>query len=349
MSKKLKVGILYGGKSTEHEVSITSAKNIFIAIDKEKYDVKLIKVDRQGIWSIEEPEALLSTDPNDKSKNENVKTSDILSILNEDLDVAFPIIHGTYGEDGSLQGFLKILNIPCVGPNLLGSAVCMDKEVAKRLLEQAGIKVANYITLHKYSDKEVSFEEIKNKLGLPFFMKPCNSGSSVGVSKINTETEYFKGVKEAFLYDTKILIEEFIDGREIECAILGNTNPQSSVLGEITPTQDFYSYNAKYNDSSSKLQIPAKIGKELTQKMRDLAVKAFQVLCCEGMSRVDFFLVGEDVYINEINTIPGFTGISMYPKLWEYSGLSQTQLIDKLISLAIESFERNANLKFAQD
>ena len=351
---KLKVGVLYGGKSAEHDVSIASAKNIVQAMDKNKYDIQLIKISKKGIWywqkDAEVPTESTSETDEVILSNEGVGASDLVEIGNKlelkTLDVIFSIIHGTYGEDGSLQGFLEMLDMPYVGPGILGSAVGMDKDLSKRLLIEAGIRVANSMTLYKWSEQQPTYDEVTEKLGTPVFMKPCNAGSSVGVSKIRNAEEYAAGLAEAFRFDTKILIEEFINGREIECAVLGNENPKASVLGEILPTQDFYSYDAKYNDTSSKTQMPADIPEKLTNDIRKEAIKVFQVLGCEGMARVDFFLRGQEYFLNEINTIPGFTNISMYPQLWAYSGIPQTQLMDELINLALSRAKRKAALQF---
>ena len=260
------------------------------------------------------------------------------------MDVVFPVLHGPFGEDGSMQGLLKILNIPFVGPSVLGSAVGMDKDVMKKLLKEGGVLIGKFITLHK--GEKILFKDIKKTLGLPIFIKPANMGSSVGVSKVKNEKEWDSALLEAFKYDTKIVIEEMIYGREIECSVLGNADPIASLPGEIIANQDFYSYDAKYIDKGSVSVIPAKLDEKTTKKVKELAVKTFKVLNCEGMGRVDFFVKKNGaVLVNEINTIPGFTDISMYPKLWEASGISLKNLLDQLIFLAIERFEREAKLK----
>jgi len=322
---KKKVGILFGGKSAEHEISLLSAKNVFDAIDKEKFDPILIKIDKSGHWQM----------------------NDVFQY-----DVIFPILHGPFGEDGTIQGFLKLAELPFVGPSVLGSAVGMDKDVMKRLLRDAGIPIGKYTAL-KSSQKTPSFSEIAVELGSPVFIKPANMGSSVGISKVHNEVEFAVALKDAFQYDSKIVIEEFISGREIECAVLGNENPAASVPGEITPSHDFYSYDAKYIDEKgASLQIPANIDKETTKRVQDLAIKVFETLCCEGLSRVDFFLKTggssssqPEIIVNEINTMPGFTRISMYPKMWEASGISYTDLITRLIELGISRFEKEGRLK----
>lgn len=324
MQNKIKVGVIFGGKSAEHEVSLRSAKNVIEAIDKTKYEPLLIEIDKSGRWSEDFP-------PGKLFEGKNV-------------DVVFPILHGPFGEDGTMQGLLKLANIPFVGAGVLGSAIGMDKDVMKRLLRDAGISVAKFLTLRRQDTPD--YNEITKELGLPLFVKPANMGSSVGVSKVNNETEFDQAVKEAFRYDSKILVEENILGREIECSVLGNESPIVSVPGEIIPRHEFYSYGAKYIDENGAgLEIPAKLSDEETDKIKSIALKTFKVLECEGFGRVDCFLTKEgNVYVNEINTIPGFTSISMYPKLWEASGISYSELIDKLIQLAIDRFQKEQKL-----
>ncbi len=360
--KKRKVGLVFGGKSTEHEVSLQSAKNILEAIDKTKYDVLLIGIDKQGKWHLNDASHFLLKAENPKlielnKTNKGVAivpgeyNNQLLSLENADslgqLDVVFPILHGILGEDGSLQGMLRMANIPFVGSSVLGSSVSMDKDIAKRLLRDAGLKVAKSFTYTRASRNNINFEEIKRELGLPLFIKPANQGSSVGISKISTQEEFSMGTEKAFKYDHKILIEEAIVGREIECSILGNDEPIASIPGEVISTGDFYSYEAKYIDENGAvLEIPAKINSETVRTIQKTAIDAFKALNCEGFARVDVFLTeNESVIINEINTIPGFTKISMYPKLWEVSGISYSKLIDKLIELAIERHQRDSFLK----
>ena len=319
--KKTVVGILFGGKSAEHEISLLSAKNIIEAIDKEKFDPVPVKIDKTGEWEIK----------------------DLKSIP---VDVVFPILHGPFGEDGTVQGLLKIADIPFVGPGVLGSAVGMDKDVMKRLLRDAGLPIGKFL-VQKSHEKPISFDEVKTALGNPFFIKPANMGSSVGISKVRSEAEYTAALKDAFQYDTKIVIEEFIPGREIECAVLGNETPIASVPGEIIPIHDFYSYDAKYiDDKGASLEIPAKLDEQTVKRIQELSIKVFQTLCCEGLSRVDFFLKeNNQLVINEINTMPGFTKISMYPKMFEATGVSYTELITRLIELAMERFGKERGLK----
>jgi D-alanine-D-alanine ligase len=260
--------------------------------------------------------------------------------------VAFPILHGPFGEDGTVQGLLKLADIPFVGAGVLGSAAGMDKDVMKRLLRDAGIPIGKFITLRGGPANAPSFADAAGELGAPFFVKPANMGSSVGVSKVYDEDGCRAALDEAFRFDSKVLIEENIPGREIECSVLGNDNPAASLPGEVRPSKEFYSYEAKYIDSNGAvLEIPAKLPPETVRRVQELAVKTFQTLECQGLSRVDFFLRDSgEVIVNEINTMPGFTKISMYPKLWEASGLGYRELIDRLIQLAIERFNAEKGL-----
>lgn len=361
MKKKIKVGLLFGGKSTEHEVSLISAKNILEALDLEKYEPVLISINKQGEWHLETQEVLrkmvfsntiledcvekLAIIPVKESKQiVSYKDSKMQEVLH--LDVIFPILHGAHGEDGTMQGLLQLANIPFVGTGVLGSAIGMDKDVMKRLLQQAKIPVARFICLYDYQEI-LSFEEVVMKLGCPFFVKPANTGSSIGISKVSSQAVYHAAIKNAFLYDRKILLEEYIQGREIECAVLGNEILQASLPGEVEPLHEFYSYEAKYIDpKGAKLHIPASLSKELIIHIQTMAVTVFRTLCCEGMARVDFFLTkNQDLLVNEINTIPGFTRISMYPKLWEVSGVTYGQLIDQLIELAIARHRKGKKIQ----
>jgi D-alanine-D-alanine ligase len=360
--KKIHVGLLFGGKSTEHEVSLQSVNSVMKVIDQEKYEITLIGIDKKGQWYLcDQADFLISAENPKKIKMKHTgipvalalgKSAEQLicfskPIVYKKLDVVFPILHGTYGEDGTMQGLLKLANIPFVGPSVLGSAIGMDKEVAKRLLRDAGIPIAKFEVYQQWEEETINFESIVEKLGLPLFVKPANLGSSVGITKVRNKAEFIHGIREAFTFDTKILIEEFVEGWEIECAVLGNENPMASQLGAIIPQQEFYSYDAKYMDEKgATIQLPAQISSDVAQRMQELAVKTYKVLCCEGMTRVDFFLTKENkIIINEINTIPGFTKISMYPKLWEISGIPYPQLIDRLIQLAQERFTREEGIK----
>lgn len=357
MDKKIKVGIIFGGKSAEHEASLQSAKNIIDALDKNKYEPVLIGIDKKGGWHKSGADFLLNADnPKliklNKANNTAVipanNTGQLITLENRgssSIDVIFPILHGPFGEDGTMQGLLKLAGIPFVGSSVLGSAVGMDKDVMKRLFNEAGIPNAKSLTF-SFADK-INFKKVKATLGLPLFIKPANLGSSVGVSKAKNEAEFNKAIKKAFKFDTKIIVEQFIKGREIEVAMLGNENPQASIAGEVIPTGEFYSYEAKYIDENgADLKIPAKLPKAKLKEIQNIAIKAFKVLNLEGMSRVDFFLTAKGkIYLNEVNTIPGFTKISMYPKLWEASGISYTKLLDKLMQLAIQRFNRENKLQ----
>lgn len=360
--EKLRVGILFGGKSCEHEISLLSAKNVIDALDKDKYEPVLIGIDKNGAWHIKDPLQYLMHDHDPKQIKLHGPTNNVAIAPKEgsgsflhttspsstSVDVIFPVLHGSFGEDGTIQGLLKIANIPFVGADVLGSAIGMDKDVVKRLLKEAGIDTAKAIILRRFEKELFSYEEIIQQIGLPFFVKPANAGSSVGVSKVKNETDFTKAIAEAFLYDKKILLEEYIEGREIECSVLGNDNPIASVPGEIIPHHEFYSYEAKYlDDAGASLEIPARLDPIILEKVQKTSIEVFQVLCCEGMARVDFFLEKSGrLVVNEINTIPGFTKISMYPKMWQASGLSYTDLLDKLIHLALERHQDQLQLSF---
>ena len=357
---------MFGGRSAEHEVSLQSAKNVIESLDKKKYEPVLIGIDKEGRWFLNENsiQLLNSGDPrliqlSDRQHEIAItptgSNSQLISLHEKSrfpkIDIIFPVLHGPYGEDGTIQGLAKLANIPCVGPGILGSAVGMDKDVMKRLLRDAGIPNARFVTLLAMNRDRVSYDALKAKLGHTLFIKPANMGSSVGISKVRNEAEFQHAIKLAFNYDVKVIVEEEIKGREIECAILGNDNPIASVPGEIIPSAEFYSYQAKYIDEDgAALSIPARLPEHLVKQVQDLALQAFRVLECQGMSRVDIFLTPDDkLYVNEINTIPGFTKISMYPKLWEHSGISYSELVDKLIQLAIEDHEKRSKLKVSME
>jgi len=363
---KIRVAVMFGGRSAEHEVSLQSAKNVIESMDRKKYEPVLIGIDKEGRWFLNENsiQLLNTSDPklvklSDKQQEIALtptgSNSQLIS-MNEKhsfpkVDVIFPVLHGPFGEDGTIQGLARLANLPCVGPGILGSAVGMDKDVMKRLLRDAGIPNARFVTLSAINHERVSYEALKTKLGPTLFVKPANMGSSVGISKVRNDDELRKALKLAFDYDVKVIVEEEIKGREIECAILGNENPAASVPGEIIPKADFYSYEAKYIDEDgAALSIPAQLPEYLVKQVQDLALQAFRVLECQGMARVDMFLTPDQkLFVNEINTIPGFTKISMYPKLWEYSGISYTDLVDKLIRFAIEDHEKRTRLKVSME
>lgn len=353
--RKIRLGLVCGGSSAEHEVSLLSAKNIVEGLDKHKYDIFLIGINKKGEWYIYEASSFLCHADSVEQVHLSVSQESIAirtrsnesrfvldtgsSMLRAfDLDVLFPILHGSQGEDGSLQGLLKLIDLPFVGAGVLGSAVGMDKDVMKRLLRDAGVPVGQFLTVRKESQSAFPFERVTAALGLPFFVKPANAGSSVGICKVKQQSDYAPALAEAFLYDRKVLLEEFIEGRELECAVLGNAEPVASLPGEIVPHHEFYSYEAKYIDpEGATCYIPALVDDACIRKVQQIALEAYQVLCCAGMARLDFFLKADgSLWVNEINTLPGFTSVSMYPKLWQASGVGYTELLDRLISLAQE-------------
>ena len=347
MGKK-RLGVIFGGTSTEHEVSIVSGTSVIKNLNKEKYEIYPIYIDRAGEWYEFELD-----NKTYKVGDEIVGTKKIENIWNylKTMDILFPVLHGLQGEDGTIQGMFELLKIPYVGTRVLGSSICMDKVYSKIIFEKAKLNQAKYVYIRKFEDKYIYINEdfseevldiqetvnkIMEKIDFPMFVKPSNSGSSVGISKAKNKDELINAITEASKFDKKILIEENINGREIECAVLGNEEVKASVLGEILPAEAFYSFSAKYQNSDSKTVEAPDLPEELTKKVRELAVKAYKAADCQGLSRVDFFVDDKEnkIYINEINTLPGFTEISMYPKLWEKSGLTYTELLDKLIELA---------------
>lgn len=362
--KKIQVGILFGGQSAEHEVSLQSAKNVIEAIDREKFDPILISIDKTGRWHLNQESEFLLNAHNPKTiklnktagqkialqpggHNENFIHTEAVDKSIENLDVIFPILHGPLGEDGTVQGLIRLMDIAFVGPGVLGSAVGMDKDVTKRLALASGIEIAPFATIHKHEITPDLVSEVGNKLGYPLFVKPANMGSSVGISKASNKSELQQAVDLAVKFDRKIIVEKGIVGREIEVAVLGNENPKASVPGEIIPQDGFYSYESKYVDEKgAKLEAPANLPAEKIKEVQDLAVEIFKILECEGLSRVDFFLQDDGTFIfNEINTIPGFTNISMYPRLWGLTGIPYKELITKLIELALDRHRQIKNLK----
>ena len=348
MTEKITIGLICGGTSGEHEVSLISAYNIQAALNREKYNVLLIGIDKNGGWYLGNNQSFLKnvedvrqvsfdTELPARLPQRNLTEPGESAAILSEVDVFFPITHGKLGEDGALQGLLELFGKPYVGADVYGSAICMDKDVTKRLLRERGIPVAKYRMLRRL--EELPFEDAVQDLGDALFVKPCREGSSLGVSKVRTAEEYSEALREAFATDRKVLVEEAISGREIECSVLGNDSPEAaSVLGEIVPSHEFYSYEAKYVDEDgADLIVPAEIDSDVSRKIRQTAVEAFQITECRGMARIDFFLNSDNSFIlNEINTLPGFTNISMYPKLWEASGLSYPELLDRLIDLALE-------------
>jgi D-alanine-D-alanine ligase len=384
--KKVRVGVLFGGRSGEHEVSLLSAASVVNAIDKEKYEVVPIGITKDGRWlTAAAAEALLQGKPHDESKHLRAgdpeatpgaavlasgeavvvppepvhPASRSLTPFQSDattlrraadrainVDVIFPVLHGTFGEDGTIQGLLELADIPYVGAGVLGSAAGMDKDIMKSLFRAAGLPIVKHVTILRSdwdADPKKTEKIIDRSLKYPVFVKPANLGSSVGISKARTKKELGPAIYEAAKFDRKIVIEQGVGGakhkaREIECSVLGNDRPQASVPGEIVPIKEFYDYAAKYLDEGSELIIPAKLTKPETKKVQELAMRAFQAVDCAGLARVDFLMDPKTrkLFVNEINTMPGFTAISMYPKLWAASGLSYSDLIDRLIQLGIE-------------
>ena len=340
------IGVVFGGKSGEHDVSLMSASNVIDEIDLNKYEVVKIGISRTGQWMIYTGDTKNIAQGTWEQDEDNLIKG--FSIFDHPtvkaVDVFFPILHGPNGEDGTVQGLFKLLNKPFVGCGVLASSVGMDKVYSKILFEKVGIPTGDYIALQRSQWKQRDEDfilSIEERLEYPLFVKPANMGSSVGISKVHHREEMLKGIEEAFQYDSKLILEKAINCREIECAVLGNEEPIASILGEIIPSQEFYDYEAKYADGNkSDLIIPAKTDKETTEKIQEYAIRAFNCINGKGLSRVDFFIDKDsgDIFINEINTLPGFTNISMYPKLWEASGISYADLIERIITLAMEEF-----------
>ena len=345
---KLKLGVIFGGMSTENEVSVVSANSILKNLDRNLYEVYPIYIDKNGDWweYIESDKKIELGETIDNKKAIN----NVLSYLKQ-LDIVFPVLHGLYGEDGTIQGLLEFLKIPYVGCHVLASSIGMDKVYTKIVFEKAGLKQAKYEYIRKYKDKYIYIDEqfnekisnleevssiITEKLKFPIFIKPSNSGSSVGINKADNIDELKKYIEYASKFDNKILIEEGINGKEVECAVHGNEDVIASCVGEIQAADEFYSYDAKYNNKESKTNIPANIPEDISNKIRSQAIKAFKAIDGKGLSRVDFFIEKDtnEIYINEINTLPGFTDISMYPKLFEASGIEYMELLNKIIELA---------------
>lgn len=332
--------LICGGVSPEHDISIRSAKNILGALDRDRYNVRVVGIAKSGKWLLmEEKDLALSIPETGVEIQIFPGTRDCFRTEKSSLgkvDVVFPILHGPNGEDGTMQGLLKLLRLPFVGPGVLSSAISMDKDVAKKVLEKRSIKVAKWILIRK-GEEVPSFEEVSKKLGEAVFVKPANMGSSVGVGRATSEIEWRSAIAQALLYDRKVLAEERLEGREIECAVMGNTNVEVSGVGEVR-SGAVYSFDEKYSASSSaQTIIPAEVSESELRDLQQVAEQAYQALECEGLSRVDMFLTEKgDVYVNEVNTLPGFTSISMYPKLWSEAGISYSQLLDRLITLGIE-------------
>ncbi|CAN5232847.1 D-alanine--D-alanine ligase [soil metagenome] len=347
---KINVAILYGGRSVEHAVSVNSARNIFEFIDRKKYNPVPIGITQKGKWYLTK-----TVDKNiQKGKPLSIELDPKKPLLKAgsqkiSIDAVFTLLHGTDGEDGSIQGMLKSLDIPVVGTGVLGSSLSMNKIIAKRLMKEAGIPVTEFIAVNFYDARKPTFEDVKNKLGLPFMVKSASLGSSVGVTKVNSKSDFGPAVEESFRYDHELLFEKYVKGREVECAILGNGVPQASLPGEIiiSDEYEFYTFDAKYVDGKAvTIDVPAKLPASAVEKIRSLSVRAFQALKCEDFARVDlFFLENGDIYVNEINTIPGFTNSSMYPMMWKERGISFTDLITKLIQLSLERNKLNDRIQ----
>jgi len=368
--KKIRVGIIFGGRSGEHEVSFCSASSIIKAIDKGKYTVVPIGITKEGRWiSPQDSELALQSGKID-GKNTVILLNDSFSkslvcIDNnqkldkssalEKLDVIFPALHGPYGEDGTVQGLLELANIPYVGAEVAASAISMDKELMKTIFKQKNLPVLKWMTIKRkewQKDKEKILSLIQNNFEYPLFVKPTNLGSSVGITKVHKKEELEKAIDLASSYDRKILIEQGLEEvREIECGVLGNDEPRASVVGEVKPAGEFYDYDSKYIDERTQLIIPADLPDEVSQEVQRIALRAFKAVDAAGMARVDFFVSKKEnkIYLSEINTIPGFTSTSMYPRLWEASGISYPELIDRLIQLALERHQDKKQNKISYD
>ncbi|EPR13744.1 D-alanine--D-alanine ligase family protein [Ruminiclostridium papyrosolvens] len=365
MSKK-RVAIIFGGQSSEHEVSRVSAQSVIENIDKQKYDVEIIGITKKGQWlkyngpvekigsgdweAIAQKKLLESKPSESETESEIATVNSARQVISGNtktpIDVVFPVLHGCNGEDGTIQGLFELAGIPYVGCGVLGAAVGMDKAYTKIIFEKEGLPQGDYLVFNRkqvYNLMDDVVAQVEDRLTYPCFVKPSNAGSSVGVNKASDRESLEKALIIAAKNDRRILVEEFIDGREIECAVLGNDDPVASTVGEVVPCNEFYDYEAKYQvGDSSKVVIPAEnLSEETVAKIREYAVRAFKCLDCAGLSRVDFFVHKDtgEIYINEINTLPGFTQISMYPKLWAASGIPYSELIDKLIELAFERYE----------
>jgi len=349
-----RVIVLFGGRSAEHEISCISARSVMESLDQDRYEVVPIGIAKDGTWRLmpagppviaEGVKALPEVEP---SGHELALGESTLTEAGS-VDVVFPVLHGPYGEDGAVQGFLEMAGVPYVGAGVLGSALGMDKDLQKTVLRAAGIPVVDWIAVHEreWNDDREAVEARAQDLGYPLFSKPANLGSSVGIAKVESPEGLVAAVDHAFLFDSKVVLEVAVEAaREIECAVLGNEDPTASLPGEIRPSNEFYDYSAKYFDEASELIIPAELPSDVIEEIQRMAVAAFRSIEVEGMARVDFFLDGEDrLIVNELNTIPGFTSISMYPKMWEVSGLSYPELLDRLIELAIERHERARSKK----
>ncbi len=344
-----KVAVLFGGRSGEHEVSIVSARNVMDALDRERWEVVPIGITKRGDWMTPgETQAALDAGARafEGPAQPMLLSGEAIEAL-ASCDVAFPLVHGTYGEDGRLQGLLEMADLPYAGAGVTASAIGMDKAVMKALFREAGIPVADYAVVRAWEvedDEAAARAYIEETIGYPCFVKPANGGSSVGITRVRSREDLAEAWAAAFAYDDKAVVEKEVRGQEVECSVLGNERPQASIVGEIVPDRDFYDYDSKYSaESRTELHIPARIAPEVAERVRELAVRMYQVMGCEGYARVDFFVAnGTDVIANEVNTIPGFTNISMYPKLWEATGLPYRELLTRILELALERHARRA-------
>jgi len=370
MTGKLRVGLIFGGRSGEHEVSFCSATSIIKAINKDKYTVVPIGITKEGRWiSPQDSELALQSGKiegkstvillNDPSGNaliraDNNQRLDKSSTL-ERVDIIFPILHGPYGEDGTIQGLLELANIPYVGSGVAASAISMDKDFMKTIFQQRGLPILKWMTIKRkewQKEKEKILSLIQNSFEYPLFVKPANMGSSVGITKVHKKEELEKAIDLASSYDRKILIEEGLEEvREIECGVLGNDEPRASVVGEVRPAGEFYDYDSKYIDGGTQLIIPAELPDDVSKKVQEIALRAFKAVDAVGMARVDFFVSKKEnkIYLSEINTIPGFTSVSMYPRLWVASGMPYSELIDRLIQMALERHQDKNQNKISYD
>lgn len=352
MNQKIHIALLCGGQSAEHEISILSAQNILAGLNKEKYSPIVMYLSQQGSWYWVDPangdfetqkQKRLILVPGENGQPFALENDPKQRIK---VDCVIPMLHGTCGEDGSVQGLLDVLKLPYVGSDVLGSAICMQKHITKRLLRFAGLPTPDWLLIDETQADRLSYQELKQQFGEIFFVKPAALGSSVGISKVYNEKDYQVAIRNAFQYDSQLIIERYVDGREIECSVLGNDEPVASLPGEFITKHDFYSYEAKYQDPNSlEFITPAELPESTVKIIQELAVEAFKVLQCRGMARIDFFLTKEqEVFINEVNTIPGFTNYSMYPMNWKVSGFSYEDLLEDLIELAIDRHRRESSL-----
>jgi D-alanine-D-alanine ligase len=350
VSRRVRVAVLAGGRSSEHEISLASARSVLAALDPERYEATVIEIGRNGRWDLRSGvRPLPGSDPTPDLTGPTTPQTDSLPVVADcappgqvlgQIDVVLPILHGPFGEDGTVQGLLELAGVPYVGAGVAASALCMDKDLCKAVLRDRGIRVARDVTLR-------DGEPPRHPFAYPVFVKPARLGSSVGISKAHDESELVDAVALARRHDDKVLIEELLEGTEVECGVLGNRNPVASIVGEIVANAEWYDYSAKYDEGGMELVVPARISKEAAERVRVLAVESFVATECEGMARIDFFVRPDgEVVVNEINTIPGFTSTSVYAKLFEASGIPYAELLDRLISLALERHERRSRLVF---